>query len=69
MKSLAYAEKLATINALEAIIVSYISDIQLVLLEKVAKYWSPRMRFIKKSRGAHMAVIILNINAMDISFE
>jgi len=58
VKSLVYADKPATIDALEASIVRVIRDIRPAVLEKVAKNWTSRMHFVKNSRGAHMPEIV-----------
>ena len=54
VKSLVYADKLATIDALGASIVRVIRDIRPAVLENWAQNWTSRMRFVKNSRGAHM---------------
>ena len=58
VKSLVYADKPATIEALEANIVRVLHDIRPAVLEKVAKNWTSRMRFVKNSRGGHMPELI-----------
>ena len=58
VKSLVYADKPATIDALEANIVRVLRDIRPAVLEKVAKNWTSSMRFVKNSRGGHMPEII-----------
>ena len=60
VKSLVYADKPATIDALEDNIVRVIRDIRPALLEKVTQNWTSRMRFVKNSRGGHMPEIIFN---------
>ena len=58
VKSLVYADKPATIDALEANIVRVLRDIRPAVLEKVAKNWTSRMRFVKNSHDGHMPEII-----------
>lgn len=50
-----YADKPATINALEANIVHDIRDIRPKMLEKVTHCWMSRIRFLKNSRGGYMS--------------
>lgn len=58
VKSKVYADKPATIDALEANIERVIRDIRPEMLEKVAHNWTSRIRFVKNSRGGHMSQII-----------
>jgi len=58
LKSQVYADKPATINALESNISRVILDIQPAVLENVAKEFVRRMQNVKKSRGGHMPEII-----------
>ena len=58
VKSLTYADKPATIDALEASIVRVIREIRPAVLEKLAQNWTSRVRFVKNSGGAHMPEII-----------
>ena len=58
VKPLVYADKPATIDALEANIVRVLRDIRPAVLEKVAKNWTSRMRSVKNSRSGHMPEII-----------
>ena len=58
VKSLVYADKPVTIDALEASIVRVIRDIRPPVLEKVTQNWTSRMRFVRSSRGGDMPEII-----------
>lgn len=58
VKSLVYADKPTTLQHLEANIRRVIAEIRPGMLEKVAKNWTDRMTFIKRSRGGHMPEII-----------
>lgn len=58
VKSLVYADKPATIDALEANITRTIADIRPQLLEKVVQNWTDRIRFVRGSRGGHMPEIV-----------
>ena len=58
VKSLVYAKKPATIDALEANIVRVIHDVRPAVLEKVTQNWTQRMRYLVNSRGCHMPQII-----------
>lgn len=53
MESLVYANKPATMDVIEANIVSVIHDLRPPLLEKVTQNWTDR-----NSRGDHMPQII-----------
>lgn len=58
VKSLVYATKPATIDALETEIERVIAEIRPQMLEKVIENWTDRMRFVTRSRGGHMPEII-----------
>lgn len=58
VKSLVYADKPATLEALEANIQATIDAIRPDLLEKVVKNWTNRMDHVTRSRGGHMPEII-----------
>ena len=57
-KSKVYADKPATIDALENNIMRTIRDISPEMLEKVTQNWTSRIQFLKNSRGGHMPEII-----------
>ena len=58
VKSLVYADKPQTLDALEANIERVIGEIQPALCEKVLQNWNDRLSYVKRSRGAHMNEII-----------
>lgn len=58
VKSLVYANKPSTLNDLKNNIIQVISNIGADLCEKVAKNWSTRMRYLQKSRGAHLEEVV-----------
>ena len=57
-KSKVYADKPATIDALENNIMRTIRDISPEMLEKVTQNWTSRIQFLKNSCGGHMPEII-----------
>ena len=61
LKSLVYANKPQTIDALEINIERAIGDIRADLCEKVCKNWAHRMQILKASRGAHMKEILFKM--------
>ena len=58
LKSQVYADKPATIGALEVNTTRVINEIRPQLLEKVVQNWTDRIRFIRASRGRHMPEIM-----------
>lgn len=58
VKSLVYADKPETIDALEENIRRVIADIRPQLLQKVVENWASRLEFIRASRGGHLPEII-----------
>lgn len=58
VKSLVYADKPATIDALEANIERVIGAIPAHMLEKVTENWTSRMGHLRRSRGQHLHEII-----------
>ena len=58
LKSMVYANKLITLEALEVNINQAINEIRPKVLEKVVKNWNYRMCFVTISRGGHMPKIV-----------
>lgn len=58
VKSMVYANKPTTLEALEANIQQAIYEIKPEILEKVVKNWTERMRFVTISRGGHMPEVM-----------
>lgn len=58
VKSMVYADKPTTLEALEASITGVINAITPKMLEKVMKNWTDRMDYVRASRGAHLPDII-----------
>lgn len=58
VKSLVYADKPETIDALEENIRRVIADIRPQMLQKVVENWASRLEFIRASRGGHLPEII-----------
>lgn len=58
VKSLVYADKPASIQALEDNITRVIGEIPADMLEKVTQNWTSRMDHLKRSRGQHLHEII-----------
>ncbi|GFY20054.1 uncharacterized protein TNCV_2147471 [Trichonephila clavipes] len=54
VKSLVYADKPQTLDHLEDNIRRVIADIRPQMLEKVIENWTPRLDYIRASRGSHM---------------
>ncbi|GFU18661.1 putative transposable element [Trichonephila clavipes] len=54
VKSLVYADKPQTLDHLEANIRRVIADIRPQMLGKVIENWTPRLDYIRSSRGSHM---------------
>ncbi|GFX05372.1 mitotic checkpoint protein BUB3 [Trichonephila clavipes] len=61
VKSLDYADKPQTLDHLEDNIRCVIADIRPQMLEKVIENWTPRLDYIRASRGSHMPEIIFKI--------
>ncbi|GFV25852.1 zonadhesin [Trichonephila clavipes] len=61
VKSLVYADKLQTLDHLEDNIRRVIADIRQQMLEKVLENWTPRLDYIRASRGSPMPEIIFKI--------
>ncbi|GFX66066.1 DUF4817 domain-containing protein [Trichonephila clavipes] len=61
VKSLVYAEKLLTLDHLEDNIRRVIADIRPQMLEKVIKFWTSRLDYIRASRGSPMPEIIFKM--------
>ncbi|GFX04933.1 uncharacterized protein TNCV_2249161 [Trichonephila clavipes] len=61
VKSLVYADKAQTLEHLENNIRRVIADIRPQMLEKVIENWTPRLDYIRASRGSHMPEIILKM--------
>ena len=57
IKSMVYADKPTTLEALKVNISRAINKISPEILEKVVKNWTDRMRFVTISRGSHMLEI------------
>ena len=70
VKSKVYADKPATIQALEANITRVINAIPVEMLERVIENWSLRMDHLKRSCGQHLNDIIFKkINGKKFCFE
>ncbi|GFX62798.1 DUF4817 domain-containing protein [Trichonephila clavipes] len=61
VKSLVYADKPQKLDHLEDNIRRVIADIRLQMLEKVIENWTPRLDYIRASRGSPMPEIIFKI--------
>ncbi|GFV80470.1 ATP-dependent DNA helicase [Trichonephila clavipes] len=61
VKSLVYADKPQTLNHLEDNIHRVIADIRPQMLEKVMENWTPRLDYIRASRGSAMPEIIFKM--------
>ncbi|GFT82628.1 putative transposable element [Trichonephila clavipes] len=61
VKSLVYADKPQTLNHLEDNIRRLIADIRPQMLEKVMENWTPRLDYIRASRGSPMTEIIFKM--------
>ncbi|GFU77581.1 DUF4817 domain-containing protein [Trichonephila clavipes] len=59
--SLVYADKPQTLDHLENNIRRVIADIRPQMLEKVIENWTPRLDYIRASRGSHMPEIIFKM--------
>ncbi|GFU87111.1 hypothetical protein TNCV_430151 [Trichonephila clavipes] len=60
-KSLVYADKPQTLDHLEDNIRRVIADIRPQMLEKVIENWTPRLDYIRASRGSPMPEIIFKM--------
>ena len=58
VKAHVYADKPASIDALEYNIEAFIREIPAEMLEKVCQNWTKRMDHLKRSRGQHLHEII-----------
>ncbi|GFW10930.1 DUF4817 domain-containing protein [Trichonephila clavipes] len=61
VKSLVYADKPQTLDHLEDNIRRVIADIRPQMLEKVIENWTPRLDYIRASRGSPMPEVIFKI--------
>ncbi|GFU53806.1 uncharacterized protein TNCV_4254251 [Trichonephila clavipes] len=61
VKSLVYADKPQTLDHLEDNIRRVIADIRPQMLEKVIENWTPRLDYIRASRGSPMPEIIFKM--------
>ncbi|GFX38061.1 transposable element Tc3 transposase [Trichonephila clavipes] len=61
VKSLVYADKPQTLDHLEDNIRRVIADIRPQMLENIIENWTPRLDYIRASRGSHMPEIIFKI--------
>ncbi|GFV03324.1 uncharacterized protein TNCV_4019211 [Trichonephila clavipes] len=61
VKSLVYADKPQTLDHLEDNIRRVIANIQPQMLEKFIENWTPRLDYIRASRGSHMPEIIFKM--------
>ncbi|GFS56819.1 hypothetical protein TNCV_2222301 [Trichonephila clavipes] len=61
VKSLVYADRPQTLDHLEDNIRRVIADIRPQMLEKVIENWTPRLDYIRASRGSHMPEIIFKM--------
>ncbi|GFT58684.1 putative transposable element [Trichonephila clavipes] len=65
VKSLVYADKPQTLDLLEDNLRRVIADIRPQMLEKVIENWTPRLDYIRASRGSPMPEIILKIEGRE----
>ncbi|GFT18744.1 hypothetical protein TNCV_2277321 [Trichonephila clavipes] len=69
-KRLSSLHRPQTLDHLEDSIRRVIADIWPQMLEKVIEYWTPRLDYIRASRGSHMPeIIFLKCNTTRLSFE
>ncbi|GFW99028.1 uncharacterized protein TNCV_1782471 [Trichonephila clavipes] len=61
VKSLVYADKPQTLDHLEDNIRRVIADIRPQMLEKIIENWTPRLDYIRASRGSPMPEIIFKM--------
>ncbi|GFW72219.1 transposable element Tc3 transposase [Trichonephila clavipes] len=61
VKSLVYADKSQILDHLEDNIRRVIADIRLQILEKVIENWTPRLGYIRPSRGSPMPEIVFKM--------